>query len=152
MLVLVFQEDITNMIYHVPTIGGSAQQYTANHHDSKFLIALFYYFQDSNLLHVSTPYDKIKSGYMQSLKDITVGLFEFRLDILHLLGDQCILSGLSKVKKEMLKPLFIPLVWSVILTIFAVSKVSKSKPWAEQMKQRSLQAMMFSLLYLISEM
>ncbi len=117
-LALIFHDNITNMIFHVPVKWRLFKQHKQN--DSTFLITLFYYFQDSDILHVSTPYDNIKEGYMQSLQEITAGLFDFRLDIFHLVGDQCVIANLSKVEKEMLKLLFLPLVCSTILMTFTV--------------------------------
>ena len=91
------------------------------HQDSSFLINLFYYFQDSALLSVITPYSISDTSSITSLKEIVAGLFEFRLDVLHLGKDICVIPGLSVVGKTILKTSFFPLIWLTILIIYGFS-------------------------------
>ncbi len=116
------------------------------HHDTIFLIILFYYFQDSSLLSVVTPYIIPNISVTNKMKEIIIGLFEFRLDIFYLDTDICMFPGIDAVGKTALQTMFFPLMWLITLTVYIISKHCRNQ-MKIKMIFRSATAFMLSILF-----
>ena len=98
-------------------------------------MTIFYYFQDASLLYVVTPYSNITFNWSSSFKEIIGGLFEFRLDVLHLLGSLCMLPEImDPVTKVLFKLLFLPLLWFILLFLSVGPCLKYKKPRMEDGK------------------
>ncbi len=152
-LFLLFQQDCVNFIVMVPIRIRTSDDHTQTqintqtpHYDSTFLVNIFYYFQDAALLLIITPYSQPETSTVSSMKEIIAGLFEFRLDLLHLGEDICVFPGLNVAKKIALKTLFFPLMWVIILTLYGIASCLKNKV-GNIMCCRSANAFMLSILF-----
>ena len=100
-----------------------------------FLILLFYYFQDADIVHFNPVYAKAKDPIITLLKKFVGGLFKFQFDILVFAGNICPFPGLDPVSKVWLKPMFIPLLFVILTTVYCVAKIkimrlpTKSPKW-----------------------
>ena len=84
--------------------------------EASCLITLFYYFQDSLLLHIDTVYTKSASKLEKQLRAFLLGLFRFRLDFYQFMDDLCLSPGMQPVMKIVMKMLFVPF----ILLLFGI--------------------------------
>ncbi len=151
---LLFQHDFINFIFMVPIRNGISEEKKPlrimkpddQYYDSTFIVNLFYYFQDSSLIYIMTPYSHSDTSTVSSMKEIIAGLLEFRLHILHLGKDICIFPGLSAAKKIALKTLFFPLIWIILFTIYGVASCLNNNV-GRAMRCRSANAFMLAILF-----
>ncbi len=167
---LIFQNDFTNFftsnpfsnVYkeqkyderpqYIQEEGTQEKEKIAISDKTEFLITLFYYFQDSALFYVGIPYINEESPIISSAKSIIAGLFEFRLDLFHLASDVCIFAGMNQVQKLMLKTLLLPLIWCIILSVYAASKTFRKSTTAPKISKKAAGALMLSVLFTFSKL
>ena len=108
-----------------PKFDYKETQPTADKHQKSAgtLIILFYYFQDSLLLHIETIYTRTVSKFIKRLKNFLVGLFWFRLDFFQFLDSVCIFPDLQPVEKLLFKALFVPYVLMILGFVFVIHRV-----------------------------
>lgn len=75
-----------------------------------FLIILFYYFQDAQLLHIKTVFASADSHSKSMIKTILSGLFKFRIELFQFMDKVCFISGLAPSTKLLAKALVVPYV------------------------------------------
>ncbi len=150
---LLFQESFIDLILKLPirnsAVGDQISRSLKSdnkYFDSIFIINIFYYFQDSALLYVKTPFSQSDKPTVSSIKEIIAGLFEFRLDVLHLGKDICIFPGLNTVQKTVLKTLFMPLMWFTIIIIYEVASCLKHNI-GSKMSRRATNAFLLSIMF-----
>ena len=90
-----------------------------------FLILLFYYFQDADIVHFNPVYAKARDPIITLLKKFVGGLFKFQFDILVFAGNICPFPGLDPVSKVWLKLMFIPLLFVILTTVYCVGKITR---------------------------
>ncbi len=161
-LFLIFYDDIMSFLFQSQNkpsgnnlqpslkMTVAAHQYKTfinKNNNSHFLIILFYYFQDSSLLQVNTPYIKDDTSLMKSIREIVSGLFDFKLNILHLLNDICIITGMTTVQKYFFKLLFIPVLWVSTLTMYIISAKYSHTLYGQKLLMRCSAAFVLAFLF-----
>ena len=117
-----------------------------------FLILLFYYFQDAAIVHFDPIYAKATDPIITLVKRFLGGLFRFQLDVLLFAGSICPFPGLNPVQKVWLKLLFIPSLFTVLLSIYGFSKAMLCRGERTREKWRVVaaktsMALMFATLF-----
>ncbi|KAK2142873.1 hypothetical protein LSH36_902g01012 [Paralvinella palmiformis] len=77
---------------------------------ASFLIILFYYFQDAQLLQVKTVFASTENQSQAMVKEILAGLFKFRVEVFQFMDKFCFLSGLTPTFKLLYKVTLVPYV------------------------------------------
>ena len=77
---------------------------------ASFLIILFYYFQDAQLLHIKTVFASSDSKSKNMIKTILSGLFKFRIELFQFMEKICFISGMQPSTKLLAKSLVVPYV------------------------------------------
>ena len=77
---------------------------------ASFLIILFYYFQDAQLLHIHTVFALAEGQNKSMLKTILSGLFKFRLELFQFVDKVCFLSHLRPHTKLIIQVFMVPYV------------------------------------------
>ncbi len=77
---------------------------------ASFLIILFYYFQDAQLLHIKTVFTSSEHATQVMLREILAGLFKFRVEVFQFMDKLCFISGITPKLKLMYKVALVPYV------------------------------------------
>ena len=75
-----------------------------------FLIILFYYFQDAQLLHITTVFASADNKSKSMLKEILSGLFKFRVELFHFMDKLCFIQYITPSEKLLVKAVLVPYV------------------------------------------
>ncbi|ELU03572.1 hypothetical protein CAPTEDRAFT_185637 [Capitella teleta] len=87
---------------------------------ASFLIILFYYFQDAQLLHIKTVFATVDNKSKLMLKEILSGLFKFRIELFQFMDKMCFLAGLSPSSKMLITALIVPYVIFQFAVIYLI--------------------------------
>ena len=77
---------------------------------ASFLIILFYYFQDAQLLHIKTVFAEEDNKTREMFKEILSGLFKFRVEIFQFMDKVCFIAGLTPTHKLLIQVILVPYV------------------------------------------
>ena len=89
---------------------------------ASFIIILFFYFQDVQLLHVKTVFASTEFDYIGKLKMFLTGIFKFQVEIFQFFDDMCVVPGMTPVMKVLLMIMLVPLVLLIFAVLFAAYK------------------------------
>ena len=119
-----------------------------------FLILLFYYFQDSSIVYIRATYTNVENELMRTLKDIAGSLFKFRIDLSFFVSNVCILPDVTPVLKIVLKLIFQPALFSIliIIAIFAhclkqCSDKKSTQKFGTTLSTKTASGMVFAILF-----
>ena len=73
-----------------------------------FLIIIFFYFQDAQLLHIKTVFASSEQHAKVMFREFLAGLFRFQVEIFQFIGHFCFLADLTPVKKMIVNVAFVP--------------------------------------------
>ena len=73
-----------------------------------FLIIIFFYFQDAQLLHIKTVFASSEQHAKVIFREFLAGLFRFQVEIFQFMGHFCLLADLTPVKKMVVNVAFVP--------------------------------------------
>ena len=90
-----------------------------------FLILMFYYFQDASIIHFKTIFVKADNLYISLVKDIVGGHFKFRIDIMRIVGNVCVLADVTPVVKLLLKLSFVAGVLLMLWLVFCSKQANR---------------------------
>jgi len=77
---------------------------------ASFLIIVFFYFQDAQLLQIKTVFAATDGRLTGIFRDVLTGLFKFRIEIFQFVSRYCFLSGLTPTSKLLIRILLVPYV------------------------------------------
>ena len=90
--------------------GEDEEPAPASDTGASFLIILFYYFQDAQLLHITTVFASVENRSMSMMKEILSGLFKFRVELFQFMDKVCFLQGVTPSSKLLIKAILVPYV------------------------------------------
>ena len=96
---------------------------------ASFLIILFYYFQDAQLLQIKTVFASAENKSQAMLKEVLAGLFKFRVEVFQFMDKFCFLSGLTPTYKQLYKITLVPYVLLQFGLMYLIHK------WCRKMKR-----------------
>ena len=73
-----------------------------------FLIIIFFYFQDAQLLHIKTVFTSSEQHAKVIFREFLAGLFRFQVEIFQFMGHFCFLADLTPIKKMVVNVAFVP--------------------------------------------
>jgi len=73
-----------------------------------FLIIIFFYFQDAQLLHIKTVFASSEQHAKVIFREFLAGLFRFQVEIFQFMGHFCFLADLTPVKKMVINVALVP--------------------------------------------
>ena len=88
-----------------------------------FLIILFYYFQDAQLLHVKTVFATAENKSKSMLKVVLSGLFKFRLELFQFMEKVCFIPRITPVTKLLIKTVLVPYVIVLFILMYILYKI-----------------------------
>lgn len=89
-----------------------------------FLIIIFFYFQDAQLLHVNTVFARAESEVKVLIKTVLSGLFKFRVELFQFVDKICFIQGITPVWKQLMQVILVPYVLLQFGLMFVVYKWS----------------------------
>ena len=92
---------------------------------ASFLIIVFFFFQDSQLLHITTAFTKKDNHAMAVFKEILSGLFKFRIEFVHFIDKMCFLHGLNATEKLLVRVLVVPYVLLQFAIVYLIYRYMK---------------------------
>ena len=98
---------------------------------ASFLIILFYYFQDAQLLHIHTVFALVDGHNKSMIKTILSGLFKFRLELFQFVDKVCFLSHLRPHTKLIIQVFMVPYVlfqFGVVYFFYQCNKRMHAQP------------------------
>lgn len=97
---------------------------------ASFLIILFYYVQDAQLLHVKTVFARAESEMKTTIKTVLGGLFKFRVELFQFMDKLCLMVGITPTIKEFMKVVLVPYVlfqFAVLYVLYKWCQLIKGK-------------------------
>ena len=119
-----------------------------------FLILLFYYFQDSSIVFIRATYANVENQLMLTLKDIAGSLFKFRIDLSVFVSNDCIMADVTPVIKIVLKLVFQPALFSILIILAVIaqgfkrcSKKESTQKFGSTLSTKTASGMVFAILF-----
>jgi len=75
-----------------------------------FLIIIFFYFQDAQLLHIKTAFTSADGQYKAMFRELLSGLFQFRVELFQFMEKFCFLADMTALKKIIVRVGMVPCV------------------------------------------
>lgn len=90
--------------------SGGCEQKKSSDMGVSFLIIVFFYFQDAQLLHIKTVFASNENKSLVMFREFLSGLFKFRIEIFQFMDKFCFLADLTPVKKLIVRVVLVPYV------------------------------------------
>ena len=91
-----------------------------------FLIIIFFYFQDAQLLHIKTVFASSEQHAKVIFREFLAGLFRFQIEIFQFMGRFCFLADLTPVKKMIINVTFVPYILLQFGLVYVLHRWSMS--------------------------
>lgn len=100
----------------------TAPQSTAPSSDMgvSFLIIIFFYFQDAQLLHIKTAFTSVENRATAMFREFLSGLFKFRVEVFQFMHRFCFLENMTPVKKLIVRVGLVPCVLAQFGIVYLV--------------------------------
>lgn len=93
---------------------------TASDMGVSFLIIIFFYFQDAQLLHIKTVFTSAENRATAMFREFLSGLFKFRVEVFQFMHRFCFLENMTPVKKVMVRVGLVPCVLAQFGVVYLV--------------------------------
>ena len=81
-----------------------------------FLIIVFFYFQDAQLLHIKTVFASAENKNVAMFREFLSGLFKFRVEVFQFMDKFCFLEGMTPIRKLIMRVGLVP----YVLVLFGI--------------------------------
>jgi len=96
-----------------------------------FLIIIFFYFQDAQLLHIKTAFTSTDSGHKAMFRELLAGLFQFRVEVFQFMDTFCFVVDMTPLMKIFNRALMVPCVlvqFGIVYLVHRCCNIRKKRP------------------------
>ena len=91
-----------------------------------FLIIIFFYFQDAQLLHIKTVFTSQENKYKAIFREFLSGLFKFRVEVFQFMHQFCLIEDMTPIKKLVVRVGLVPVVLAQFGLCYLVYRCCKN--------------------------